>query len=315
MKKLLLILLVLSTSFLHAQSIKALATTDSLNYNIGDYIDYSIVVFAPSKYRIELPSVKDSLKSLTFLKNGKTDVVDNQKGFATTTYNFILAGYDSLAETIPAMTITLVDTANKSSLKIKTNQVNVVVNTLNVNLKQDIKDVKPVISIPYDWQKLSLIVLGILILLAIILFVYRKYFKKENEEKKIVKRIVLPPHKIAYKKLSELESEKIWQSGNIKEFHSRITEIIREYFEKRFGFNSLEMTTDETIRKLLEQNISDEVVTIIRKFLENADMVKFAKFTPMPSVNEEMMKEAYKIVDLTKSELETEITEDDGNVR
>ncbi len=315
MKKLLLILLVLSTSFLHAQSIKALATTDSLNYNIGDYIDYSIVVFAPSKYRIELPSVKDSLKSLTFLKNGKTDVVDNQKGFATTTYNFILAGYDSLAETIPAMTITLVDTANKSSLKIKTNQVNVVVNTLNVNLKQDIKDVKPVISIPYDWQKLSLIVLGILILLAIILFVYRKYFKKENEEKKIVKRIVLPPHKIAYKKLSELESEKIWQSGNIKEFHSRITEIIREYFEKRFGFNSLEMTTDETIRKLLEQNISDEVVTITRKFLENADMVKFAKFTPMPSVNEEMMKEAYKIVDLTKSELETEITEDDGNVR
>lgn len=315
MKKLLLILLVLSTSFLQAQSIKALATTDSLNYNIGDYIDYSIVVFAPSKYRIELPSVKDSLKSLTFLKNGKTDVVDNQKGFATTTYNFILAGYDSLAETIPAMTITLVDTANKSSLKIKTNQVNVVVNTLNVNLKQDIKDVKPVISIPYDWQKLSLIVLGILILLAIILFVYRKYFKKENEEKKIVKRIVLPPHKIAYKKLSELESEKIWQSGNIKEFHSRITEIIREYFEKRFGFNSLEMTTDETIRKLLEQNISDEVVTITRKFLENADMVKFAKFTPMPSVNEEMMKEAYKIVDLTKNELETEITEDDGNVR
>ena len=30
-------------------------------------------------------------------------------------------------------------------------------------------------------------------------------------------------------------------------------------------------------------------------------MVKFAKFQPMPTVNEEMMKEAYFIVDFTKN--------------
>jgi len=314
-KKILLILLLLTSSFVNAQNIKALATTDSLQYSVGDYIDYSIVVFAPEKYQIKMPSVKDSLKALTFLKNGKRDIVKNKNGFTTTTYNFILAGYDSLAETIPAMTLTLIDTTNKSSLKIKTNQVNVTVNTLNVDLKKDIRDVKPVISIPYNWKILVLIIVGALILLAIIMFVYKKYFKKESEEEKIVKRIVLPPHKIAYKKLGKLESEKIWQSGNIKEFHSRITEIIREYFEKRFGFNSLEMTTDETLNELRNKNIDEDVIGIVRKFLENADMVKFAKFIPMPSVNEEMMKEAYKIVDLTKNELETELTEENGNVR
>ncbi len=315
MKKLLVILLMFLWIPAHAQNIKALATTDSLQYNIGDYIDYSIVVFAPEKYKITLPAVKDSLKSLTFLREGKTDLVESKNGFATTTFNFVLAGYDSLKETIPAMTVTLTDTTNKSRIKIKTNQVNVVVNTLKINLKKDIKDVKPVVVIPYNWEKLILIVLGALILLALLYFIYKKYFKKETEEIKKTQRIILPAHKIAYNKLRKLETEKLWQAGKIKEFHSGITEIIREYFENRFGFNSLEMTTDETLHELEKVGLSLDVVETTRKFLQNADMVKFAKFTPMPSVNEEMLKEAYKIVDLTKNDAETEVTEEVDDVR
>ena len=314
MKKFFLILMFLWFP-VHAQNIKAIATTDSLQYNIGDYIDYSITVFAPGKYKIELPAVKDSLKALTFLREGKTDLVKSKNGYATTTFNFVLSGYDSLKETIPAMTVTLIDTTSKSSLKIKTNQVNVIVNTLKVDLKNKIKDVKPVLGIPYDWKTLAMIILGVLILLALIYFIYKKYFRKETEEVKKIKKIILPAHKIAYDKLNRLEVEKLWQSGKIKEFHSKITEIIREYFENRFGFNSLEMTTDETLRELKNKGLSLELVQTARKFLENADMVKFAKFIPMPSVNEEMIKEAYKIVDLTKNDAETEVIEEVDDVR
>ncbi len=300
---------------LYAQNMKALATTDSLQYNIGDYIDYSIVVFAPGKYKVELPSVKDSLKSLLLLRKGKTDIVKSKNGFTTTTFNFVLAGYDSLKETIPSMTVALIDTLNKSKITLKTNQVNVVVNTLNVNPKKDIKDIKPVLKIPYDWEKLLLIILAGLVLLALLYFVYKKYFKKEKVEVKKIRKIILPAHKIAYGKLKEIESDKLWQSGKIKEFHSRVTEVVREYFENRFGFNSLEMTTDETLRELKDAGVSNDVLDMTRKFLQNADMVKFAKFKPMPSLNEEMLHEAYKIVDLTKEDAETEITEEVEDVQ
>jgi hypothetical protein len=36
-------------------------------------------------------------------------------------------------------------------------------------------------------------------------------------------------------------------------------------------------------------------------------MVKFAKFVPMPTVNEEMMKQAYNIVNKTKQDEEVKV--------
>ena len=43
-------------------------------------------------------------------------------------------------------------------------------------------------------------------------------------------------------------------------------------------------------------------------------MVKFAKFQPMPSVNEEMMKQAKEIVYKTKQEETSEVVEEVSNV-
>ena len=38
---------------------------------------------------------------------------------------------------------------------------------------------------------------------------------------------MIPAHIIALNELSKLEKEKIWQTGNIKEYHSQLSEIIR----------------------------------------------------------------------------------------
>ena len=45
----------------------------------------------------------------------------------------------------------------------------------------------------------------------------------------------IPLHKLALQKLDQLAREELWQKGFIKDYHSRITDIIREYFEKQFG--------------------------------------------------------------------------------
>ena len=87
----------------------------------------------------------------------------------------------------------------------------------------------------------------------------------------------------------------------IKDYHSEITGIIRDYFEERFHFQALEMTTPEILSSIKSRDVKIEVVAKTEEFLTNADLVKFAKFHPMPTVNEEMMKEAYFIVDHTKN--------------
>ncbi len=56
-----------------AQEIQVSATTDSLEYIVGDYIDYSIKLEYPKSYNVVIPMVKDSIDNLIFIKNGKVD--------------------------------------------------------------------------------------------------------------------------------------------------------------------------------------------------------------------------------------------------
>ena len=99
----------------------------------------------------------------------------------------------------------------------------------------------------------------------------------------------------------------------IKEYHSRITEIIRKYFDERFNLHAMELTTNEVMDLLRTKNEAQVIFDITNDFLNNADLVKFAKFQPMSSINEEMMKQAFSIVNKTVPKVEEpkeEVTED-----
>ena len=130
-------------------------------------------------------------------------------------------------------------------------------------------------------------------------------------EKKIIK---IPEYKVALESLSELDRKKLWQQGKVKDYHSEITEIVRRYFEKRFSFLAMEMTSAEVLESLNEIEVTTDVHFLTNDFLTNADMVKFAKFVPMPTVNEEMMKQAYEIVNKTKQEEEIKVVTEVENV-
>ena len=128
---------------------------------------------------------------------------------------------------------------------------------------------------------------------------YKKYKQKKLERPVEKKIIIIPPHVKALTALDNLESEQLWQKGFIKDYHSRITEIIRNYFEERFDLPAMELTTTETIQHLNSIKEKEIILDITYNFLSNADLVKFAKFQPLESVNEEMMKQAKEIVQST----------------
>ncbi|HQT91313.1 MAG TPA: hypothetical protein PL001_04705, partial [Candidatus Kryptobacter bacterium] len=58
----------------------------------------------------------------------------------------------------------------------------------------------------------------------------------------------------------------------------------------------MELPTSEAVELLKKHPESGPVLDVTYNFLSNADLVKFAKYTPLDSVNEEMMKQAYEIV-------------------
>lgn len=302
-----------SLSFVNAQNISVSATTDTTIYKVGDFIKYQIEITHEKGIVVYLPSVKDSIKTLEFIQALPAEKNEaNNKVIER--YRFIFSKYDSAQVTIPSVTIAYTEW-NSVKKNIKTNPITITVRTLPVNTQEDIRDIKEPLKLPLNWLLIGLIVFLILALLVASYFIY-KYFKKKNALKeKIIPEVKIPPYEVALAKLAELEQKKLWQNGFVKQFHSEVTEIVRQYFEDRFNFRALEMTSAEILAVLSYTEEGKKIVETSDNFFSNADLVKFAKFEPMPKINEEMMKQAYDIVNQTIPAPKPQIVSEDKNVQ
>lgn len=314
MVKKFLLLLVLSFSFfpIFAQQISAIASVDTTDYMIGDQIQYSLIITMDKNVYIINPFFRDSLKNIDVLAiTGPTaEETDNKK---IVKYLCVLSRFDSAYVTIPSIKVEY-RTKGDSTLKtIISNPVSFNVHRLDVNVQEEIKDIKPPVRL-FDYMFLVYIFIGLLIIsILVYYFVYRKYFKKKKEEVVVKKEIKLLSHQLALKKLNELDNEQLWQKGFVKDYHSKITDIIREYFEKQFGLPALERTTTESLNLLSKHPQGRKVIDVTSEFLSNADLVKFAKYTPLESVNIEMMYQAKNIVKKTaKLDQEEQIQESEN---
>jgi hypothetical protein len=99
--------------------------------------------------------------------------------------------------------------------------------------------------------------------------------------------------------LRDIEDEKLWQKGLIKIYYTRVTEVIRRYFERRFIFLALEMTSDEILQRLKRIEETQQIRTELRSFFTTADLVKFAKYEPSVPEHENELRWAYEIVRAT----------------
>ena len=310
-KKLLALFFILSC-LAYAQGISVKAFTDSSDYQVGDYINLIIQVEHNKDVSISSPVISDSTSKIELIKQESPEI-ENHEGNLISTFRYIISKYDSGNVTIPPIPVLYKVKGNEELQTAFTNEVHFTVHTLQIQPGGQIKDVKAPIKIPLDWKEILLWVLIILIILGIAFYFYRRYKKKKMADTKRIRKVIeKPPHVIAIYELRALEQEQLWQKGSIKEYHSRITEIIRRYFQDQFYLPALELTTSEVMQYLKQVRRAGVITETTYNFLSNADLVKFAKFKPMASINEEMMKQAIEIVEKTKpapeKEISTEVT-------
>jgi hypothetical protein len=147
------------------------------------------------------------------------------------------------------------------------------------------------------------------LLAAAAVFFLIRLFKKLRRPKSAPEIVAIPDpaHVIAFRDLEILKSETLWQKGEVKQYYTRLTEILRQYLENRYRIYSLELTTEETLEALIRSGFKkDSNFKMLRSLLKGADMVKFAKYFPEPAENETYFQDAWNFVLATK-ESETTI--------
>jgi len=301
---------ILTFSFnLFAQEINVIASTDTTDYMIGDRINYSLSIQMNKDVFIINPFFRDSLKNIDVLEISDPKAEENENG-KTVKYNYVLSRFDSAKVTIPPIKIEYRTKGDSTLKSVLSNPVTFNIHRMDVAMQEEIKDIKPPIRL-FNYLFIIYIVAALLIL-VISYFIYRKYFKNKPQPVIIPKKEKISLHQLALRKLDQLDKEELWQKGFVKDYHSKITDIIRDYFEKQFGLPALERTTTESLKLLSKHPSGIKVLDITSQFFNNADLVKFAKFTPLETVNREMMTQAKDIVKKTitvekEVEVETEI--------
>ncbi|RCK72874.1 MAG: hypothetical protein IGBAC_0366 [Ignavibacteriae bacterium] len=284
----------------YTQEIEVSAKVDSNNYLIGDWIRLKIEVKYKEGMKIIYPSVLDSIAGLELVERTPA-MVDKKGNDITEKVIFTFTAFDSGMFVIPQLNFEYFTENDTTKHITSTSPIPIFVHKIGVDLTKDIKDIKPPLSVPISIYEILKYVLAILIIGVIVFASY--YFYKHRKTKNILevfKAPKRPPHEVALEALQALESENLWQRGEVKQYHSKITDIIRAYIEDRFQTKALESTTEEILNDLTSlNNLDKEIINKLKEILTRADLVKFAKAQPFADENERSLLLAYEFVRAT----------------
>lgn len=305
-----ILLLLVFTKTASAQQTKALASLDSSEIIIGQQVKLKLSiqyrVDNGKQIRIIWPQIEDTLrKEIEVVNKGKIDtIIDKNDPYLFTQSRILtITSFDSGYWAIPPFKFLAGDTNG-----IFTDPLLMQVSSIEVDTTQTIKDIKAPFEDTYtwlDWLKDNMnviwIALGALIVLIILIYIF-KYILKVKPPMVIVEAPMIPAHIIAFEKLEKLKSENLWQEGKLKLYHSKLTDIIREYIENRFKIQAQEQTTEEILFGFRNISIDEESRTKLKQTLILADLVKFAKEQPLPNENERSLDYSYDFINGTKRE-------------
>ena len=271
---------------------------------IGEQINLTISMKHPENMHIEIPFLDKILDpKLEVLEISDIDTVTRKNNAVKIEQKYLITSFDTGYYEIPRLPFEVSIASKKDTLF--SYPVPLMVFTLELDTTNNIFDIKPQYEMPFkiseilDQSGILFIPLAFL-LIGLATLIYVSYFRTKDE-KNTTQKPIIPAHIIAIKELDQLKSEKLWQQNKIKEYYTRLTNIIRHYIELRFNVMALEKTSSEIISEFDDLRIIDEnILNHLKDLLSLADLIKFAKGTALPDENEKNMESAYDFVRKTK---------------
>lgn len=312
-------------SFLHAQHISSLAIPSKDSVLIGDKIELTIQVTYPKdmllkgldfsnydKIANQLYPMdtlnQEKLADISFLDLGVWKNLSGDKQVTENKLNSVLSGDKYIIENKITIAIysegefripgpDLIYDSSEEVLPAISPTIRVY---LPPQMQSDSVALNPIKDIMKEKRNLSdyaLFLYGLAgLLVAGLIVYYLKKRKRTVKEEVIIAEKEILPHEKALSALKLLDEQAIWQSGNIKEYQSGLTEIIRTYLEDRYHVKALEMTTDEILSSLEKTDFDRKYKSELKEILQVADLVKFAKAIPATDIHAVFMQKAVDFV-------------------
>lgn len=227
------------------------------------------------------------------------DTTELDNGMVTVGRDYVLTSFDEKLYAIPPLPVKVdghTYKGNMVALKILT----VPVDTLH---PEKFYPPKPVQPNPFLWSEWKgLFVMSVTSLLLLIVLVYLVHRLRHNKpvfaKIRLVRRI--PAHEAALREIEDIKKQHVESQEGQKAYYTKLTNILRGYIVKRFGFNAMEMTSSEIIEHLRQEK-DQAMIEELRNLFLTADLVKFAKYETLINENDRNLVNAIAFIDQTKT--------------
>jgi hypothetical protein len=185
--------------------------------------------------------------------------------------------------TIPPLTLTAQAKDAPAPQTIHTSPLTLTVTSVlpeNADLMAP-KDIAPPVALLRHGLPLWLtILLGTVAMFCLLALLWWWYRRRTRPPEALPPR---PAHLVALEALRQLQRDNLIATQRIDEFYVRLSAILRHYVERRFGLRAPEQTTEEfLVAAHASGELMDAYRDLLGTFLQQCDLVKFARHHPTP---------------------------------
>lgn len=278
MKNLLLFLLfIMGAFYAWSQEVSAVADKDSIL--IGEQIKLEL----KASFKKDQPPAwfeYDSFPRFEILSSSVVDTQESGSGMVLS-QSLVLTSWDSGSWKIPSFYL-----GRKS-----TDPISIEVSFTEMDPNKEYNDVKDILPVarPRESKWYWYLIMAVALIGLFLLFFPAS---KKNEEKKIV--IPENAYRDAIQKLERLEENR---EADHKLFYTELVHIFREYLHRKKNIQSFSKTTDDLSVQVKSLHLSQGQYDELVHCLQQTDMVKFAKYQPLPGEKEQAMKTIRQSID------------------
>lgn len=275
------------------------ASLDSVSMLVGGKRTVRLKVdYAPGVLLLE-PGIQviDTARAIELLSSSPWDTTRATDKVITLEKDLLLTAWDSGYFQIPAIPVSfeiqgVMDTIYTQILPLRVN--------LTPPDTTALMPLKPIIDEPLKAEDFIPYLIGLLGAIAVSIVLWRLLRRKKQAPPAPPPppAAEVQPHELALEKFRKLEEAQLWQKGLVKDYHTELTFILREYLEARFGILALESTTTE-IGEQMGYRVPIELRAELINLLNTSDMVKFAKAEPPAQIHEQLLEQARHFINST----------------
>ena len=268
---------------------------------IGDQIEWTSEMRLPRGMSVRIDSMSGYVvPGVELIGDFTIDTVDRGRDFSRVQTRATITSFDSGSYVLPPLVVYVyrgedaVDTLRLPEVPLEVTTIPIDTTTY------EMYDIRPQFRYPVTFAEVLPWVAGGIVLVAAIIAVWRLIVRRRKNRPLFGKPTPQdPPHIVALRDLDRIRSEKLWQTGNQKQYYTEITDTLRVYIEKRFGVKTIERTSGEILVDLSVKDIQPSDFESLKDLFGTADLVKFAKYTASESENENAVQVAVRFVNDT----------------